>query len=116
MAAFWTLRGSPERQGEIFICTPTPTVLREPLPDFGLILRSGDPRLADEQVQGLWLCHHDQLRGGSCCHPGGSETQVVASILSKFPFSVPQRLHSWQQGSSGLVQNQQQEGLRFQPH
>ena len=76
----------------------------------------GDPRLADEQVQGLWFCHNDQLRGGSCCHPGGSETQVVASIISKFSISVPQRLHSWQQGSSGLVQNQQQEGLRFQPH
>ena len=74
VAAFWTLRGSPERQGEIFICTPTPTVLREPLPDFGLILSSGDPRLADEQVQGLWLCHHDQLRGGSCRH-SGSKTQ-----------------------------------------
>ena len=69
MAAFWTLRGSPERQGEIFICTPT--VLREPLPDFGLIFcAAGDPRLADEQVQGLWLRHHDQLRGGSCRHSG----------------------------------------------
>ena len=36
----------------------------------GLLLCSGDPRLADEQVQGLWLRHHDQLRGGSCRHSG----------------------------------------------
>ena len=93
MAAFWTLRGSPERQGEIFICTPTPTVLREPLPDFGLILSSGDPRLADEQVQGLWLRHHDQLRGGSCRHSGGRKNQVLLFFLSVFAI-LPQFVQS----------------------
>ena len=42
--------------------------------DLILVIWSGDPRLADEQVQGFWLRHHDQLRGGSCRH-SGSKTQ-----------------------------------------
>ena len=32
-----------------------------------------------------------------------------------FPISVPERLHSWKQGSPGVLQDEQQEGLRFRP-
>ena len=49
--------------------------------DLILVIWSGDPRLADEQVQGLWLRHHDQLRGGSCRHSGSKTQSVFFTIL-----------------------------------
>jgi hypothetical protein len=53
--------------------------------------RQGDPRPADQQVQGLRLCHHDQLRRGRGRH------------------SVAQRLHPRQPGAAGLLQDQQEQ-------
>ena len=44
-------------------------------------------------MQGLWLRHHDELRRGLGGHP------------------VPQRLHSRQQSPSGLLQDQQGQGV-----
>ena len=55
--------------------------------------RQGDPRPADQQVQGLRLRHHDQLRR----EPGGHP--------------VAQRVHPRQQGAPGQLQDQQQEEL-----
>lgn len=51
----------------------------------------GDSRPADQQVQGLWLRHHDELRGGGSCH------------------SEPQRLHPWQPSAPGELQDQQEQ-------
>ena len=49
---------------------------------FTLIYCAGDPGLADEQVQGLRFCHHDQLWGGPCRHSG--EALGIFAYKSKF--------------------------------
>ena len=49
---------------------------------FTLIYCAGDPGLADEQVQRLRFCHHDQLWGGPCRHSG--ETLGIFAYKSKF--------------------------------
>ena len=49
---------------------------------FTLIHCAGDPGLADEQVQRLRFCHHDQLWGGPCRHSG--ETLGIFAYKSKF--------------------------------
>ena len=49
---------------------------------FTLINCAGDPGLADEQVQRLRFCHHDQLWGGPCRHSG--ETLGIFAYKSKF--------------------------------
>ena len=54
---------------------------------------TGDPRPPDEQVQGIRVCDDDKLRRGARLHP------------------VTERLHAWQQGPPGLLQDQQPEGL-----
>jgi len=56
--------------------------------------RQGDPRPADQQVQGLRVRHHDQLRGGAGGHP------------------VSQRVHAGEQGAPGVIQDEQQEGVK----
>ena len=52
----------------------------------------GNPRPADQQVQGLRLRDDDQLRGGGRRHP------------------VPQRLHPRQPGAPGQLQDEQEQG------
>ena len=84
LAALRTLRGGAECQGRI----SDGSLLNSPLSC------PGHPRFTDEQVQGLRLRHHDELRRGSRGHP------------------VPQRLHPRQPCAAGLLQNQQGEGVR----
>ena len=55
--------------------------------------RQGDPRFADEQVQGLRLRYNDQLRRVSRGDP------------------VPQRVHARQQGAASQLQDEQQKVL-----
>jgi hypothetical protein len=47
----------------------------------------GDPWSADEQVQGIWICHHDQLRWKFGRH------------------TVAQWLHPGKQSAPGQLQN-----------
>ena len=54
----------------------------------------GHPRPSDEQVQGIRLRHHDQLRRVSGRNP------------------VPQRLHPRQQGPAGQLQDQQTQNVK----
>ena len=63
-----------------------------------IFLCSGDPWLADKQMQRFWFCYNDQLWWGSGGH------------------SVSQRIHSGQQGPPSILQNQQGKGLRWSSH
>ena len=77
LAALRAVWGRAERQGDqnlvfaihfsIFSTNIFPTSL---INFFTLINCAGDPGLADEQVQRLRFCHHDQLWGGPCRHSG----------------------------------------------
>ena len=71
LAAVRAFRGRPERQGGksvVFV--------------FHLLILggAGDTRLADEQVQGLWVCHHDKLRGGTRCHSGPEMLSLILFV------------------------------------
>ena len=89
LAALRAVWGRAERQGDqnlvfaihfsIFSTNIFPTSL---INFFTLINCAGDPGLADEQVQRLRFCHHDQLWGGPCRHSG--ETLGIFAYKSKF--------------------------------
>lgn len=55
--------------------------------------RQSDPRLADQQVQGIRLRHHDKLRRGRSGHP------------------IAERVHVRQPGAASQLQNQQEQNV-----
>ena len=92
LAALRAVWGRAERQGDqnlvdIFLQSFCPVfstnIFATSLINFFTLIHcAGDPRLADEQMQRLRFCHHDQLWGGPCRHSG--ETLGIFAYKSKF--------------------------------